>query len=183
MPDVFIHSTYMVHASGIGEYTLRFENVKDAGAIAAVYKINSEGEWIKLPAMITGSTVEITMAAGDPSVVFAYPVPELSNDNTNTNTASPVRNGGGGESLPKDSDGDGIIDSEDSNPTAINLSQKLKGIFSGASTTSFGENSRPVAEAASTSGAEEEAPGFGCFAGIVMVLAVGYFVRRSIRGS
>jgi hypothetical protein len=55
MPDVRIHSAYMVNSSGNGEYSLRFENIENAETIIAVYKIDNEGNWIKLQAEINGS--------------------------------------------------------------------------------------------------------------------------------
>lgn len=71
--------------------------MEDAGAITAVYKINSEGEWIELPASVIGSTIEITMTAGDPPVIFAYPVPDTSYDDNTERAVSTAGSGGGGD--------------------------------------------------------------------------------------
>jgi len=220
MPDIAVHTAYMVNASGDGEYTLRFEDVENAELITTVYKINSEGEWIELPTVINGSTVEITMEAGDPPVIFAYPVPETpSNDDSNIAPPSRSGGGGGGASLPKDSDGDGVpdrqeqlegtdpfnpdtdgdglndfeervagtdpvnpdtdgdgmIDGEDTDPAVMNFAQQVKGIIPDLSSTIFGSDSDEVPVAASP---EEETPGFGGFAWIVVVVVVGYLVGR-----
>ena len=223
MPDIAIHTAYMVNASGDGEYTLRFEDVENAELITAVYKINEEGEWVKLPAVINGSRVEVTMEAGDPPVIFAYPAPETpTTDNTNTASTGGSGGGGGGGAGPKDSDGDGVpdrqeqldgtdplnpdtdhdglndfeervagtdpnnpdtdgdgtIDGEDPDPAIMNFTQKVKKTFSDISDTIFRSGSENAPVPSSESGAEEKTPGFGSFAWIVAVLAVGYLVRR-----
>jgi len=68
-----------------------------------------------------------------------------------------------------------MIDGEDTDPAVMNFAQQVKGIIPDLSSTIFGSDSDEVPVAASP---EEETPGFGGFAWIVVVVVVGYLVGR-----
>jgi hypothetical protein len=101
MPKVvLVHSVYMIDTTGSGEFVLRFDDVETAEDVTAVYKIAHDGSWILLPSTVNGSTVEVTLGAGDPPVVFAYAV-QSEPTPTPTPTPPPAAGGGGpGGPLP-----------------------------------------------------------------------------------
>ena len=74
--EVISKYAYLVNAMGTGNFTLEFTDIVRANTIK-VYKIDPTStlpnQWVELDYTTTADTVTFTMAAGDPSVVFAGP--------------------------------------------------------------------------------------------------------------
>lgn len=71
-PDFNPQSACTVDSSGTGTFTLRFTNIANASNIV-VYKL-TDGTWTQLEELTTSAnTVELSMEAGDPVIVFATP--------------------------------------------------------------------------------------------------------------
>lgn len=79
--DIETQEAYVVDSTGTGSFTLRFTDIANASDIA-VYKV-VDSTWTELTATGSGTTLEVTIPAGDPTLVFALP------------TAAPSNGGGG----------------------------------------------------------------------------------------
>lgn len=83
-------NAYVVDPTGAGNFTLRFTDVPNAGDIE-VYKI-VDATWVSIPVIvIDATTIEITMDASDPTIVFTLP---------ETAPPSPTQGGSGGGGTP-----------------------------------------------------------------------------------
>jgi len=69
--DVEAQQAYVVNSTGTGNFTLSFTGIANAESII-VYKV-TDSDWVQLTATGSGTTLEVTIPAGDPPVVFCTP--------------------------------------------------------------------------------------------------------------